>query len=117
MKVLLLVALLFGTAHCLSVISGSQEQMKGFDPFEILGVEQDAPIERIKKAYRKLALQYHPDKNQDNPEAVAKFIMLSKAYSCLTDEEAREKCMKYGNPEGSGSFNVGIALPSFLIRK
>jgi len=43
--------------------------------------------------------------------------MISKAYECLTDEEAKAKCEKYGNPEGSHSFNVGIALPSFLIKK
>ncbi len=67
----------------------SSQEIKGFDPYEILGVEQDAPIEKIKKAYRKLALIYHPDRNRDNPEASAKFIMISKAYECLTDEEAK----------------------------
>jgi translocation protein SEC63 len=51
-----------------------------------LEVENNAPIEKIKKAYRKLALLYHPDRNQNNPEASAKFIMISKAYECLTDE-------------------------------
>jgi translocation protein SEC63 len=49
-------------------------------------VDPDAPIEKIKKAYRKLALLYHPDRNPDNPEASAKFIIISKAYECLTDE-------------------------------
>jgi DnaJ-class molecular chaperone len=67
----------------------SSQEIKGFGPYEILGVEQDAPIEKIKKAYRKLALIYHPDRNRDNPEASAKFIMISKAYECLTDEEAK----------------------------
>mgnify|MGYP003683170665 CR=1 FL=1 len=43
--------------------------------------------------------------------------MISKAYECLTNEDAKENCLKYGNPEGSTSFNVGIALPSFLVRK
>lgn len=95
----------------------TKDDIKGFDPYEILEVERDAPIERIKKAYRKLALLHHPDRNPDNPEASAKFIMISKAYECLTDEEAKEKCLKYGNPDGSSSFNVGIALPEFLVRK
>jgi len=62
-------------------------------------------------------LIYHPDRNPDDPQAAAKFIMISKAYECLTNEDARENCQKYGNPEGSNSFNVGIALPSFLVRK
>lgn len=60
---------------------------------------------------------YHPDRNQDNPEAAAKFIMISKAYECLTNEQAKEKCLKYGNPDGAASTNVGIALPSFLIKQ
>lgn len=59
--------------------------MKGFDPYEILEIDPDAPIEKIKKSYRRLALKYHPDRNQDDPQAQAKFIMISKAYECLTD--------------------------------
>ena len=43
--------------------------------------------------------------------------MISKAYECLTDEEKKENCAKFGNPEGSTSINVGIALPSFLVKK
>jgi len=42
---------------------------------------------------------------------------LTKAAQCLTDEKARENCEKYGNPEGGGSFSIGIALPSFLLAK
>ena len=64
-------------------------QMIGFDPYEILGVDMDASIITIKKAYRKLALTYHPDRNANNPEAAAKFIQISKAYECLTDPEAK----------------------------
>jgi curved DNA-binding protein CbpA len=63
--------------------------MKGFDPYEILEVETDATIEKIKKSYRRLALIYHPDRNKNNPQASAKFIMISKAYECLTNEEAK----------------------------
>ena len=67
----------------------NNQKMIGFDPYEILGVDIDAPVNKIKKAYRKLAIQYHPDKNQNNPEAQAKFIQISKAYECLTDEKAK----------------------------
>lgn len=63
--------------------------MIGFDPHEILGVSLDADLMTIKKAYRKLALQHHPDRNIHNPEVAAKFIQISKAYECLTDEEAK----------------------------
>ena len=59
--------------------------MIGFDPYEILGINMDASTTVIKKAYRKLALTYHPDRNSNNPEAAAKFIRISKAYECLTD--------------------------------
>jgi hypothetical protein len=43
--------------------------------------------------------------------------MISKAYECLTDEKAMAVCKKYGNPDGPGTFNVSIALPSFLLNK
>lgn len=84
-KVLLAIGILFGLVHCFFVLREKGDTMKGFDPYEILEVEPDAPIEKIKKSYRKLALKYHPDRNQDDPEAAARFIMISKAYECLTD--------------------------------
>ncbi len=46
--------------------SRNENKLKGFDPFEILGVPRDAPLRDIKKAYRKLALEFHPDKNIGN---------------------------------------------------
>lgn len=71
-------------SYCYTQAEASQK-MIGFDPYEILGVDIDAPVNTIKKAYRKLAIKYHPDKNLNNPEAQAKFIQISKAYECLTD--------------------------------
>ncbi len=87
-KVILIVCIVYGLAQCFMVLreSGDDMAMRGFDPYEILEVDQNAPIEKIKKSYRKLALKYHPDRNPGDPEAQAKFIMISKAYECLTDE-------------------------------
>ena len=54
--------------------------------YEILGVSKEATAEEIKKSYRKLSLQYHPDKN---PEGEDKFKEISEAYTVLGDEEKR----------------------------
>ena len=57
------------------------ENIASFDPFQILGVSNDASVRDIKKAYRQLSLKMHPDKNPDNPLAVQEFIKLNKAYA------------------------------------
>jgi preprotein translocase subunit Sec63 len=62
-----------------------------------------------------LALEFHPDRNQGDPDAQAKFILISKSYECFTDETKTANCFKYGNPDGAGSFRVGIGLPKFFI--
>jgi translocation protein SEC63 len=82
----LLLFIIYGIYYSSTAILTSTQDVKGFDPYAILEVEENAPIEKIKKAYRKLAVLFHPDRNQDNPEAKAKFIMISKAYECLTNE-------------------------------
>lgn len=66
------------------------------DYYEILGVNKKASQEDIKKAYRKLAVKYHPDKNPDNPEAEATFKGISEAYAVLSDPEKREQYDTYG---------------------
>jgi translocation protein SEC63 len=65
-------------------------------------------------AYRQLSRTKHPDKNPDDPNAVNEFIAITKAYTIMTDEKARDNFLKYGNPDGKGSMAVGIALPNFL---
>lgn len=61
------------------------------DYYKILGVNKNATQDEIKKAYRKLAMQYHPDRNPGNPEAEAKFKELAEAYEIIGDPEERTK--------------------------
>lgn len=82
------------------------------DYYEVLGVSRTSSAQEIKAAYRKLALQFHPDKNPGNAEAEEKFKEASEAYACLSDEEKRAKYDRFGhaaNPfgEGFGGFGGG----------
>lgn len=65
--------------------------------YETLGVSKTATTDEIKKAYRKLALKYHPDKNPDNAEAEAKFKKISEAYAVLSDSKKRQEYDTYGS--------------------
>jgi preprotein translocase subunit Sec63 len=98
---------------CFDVIK-DLEPLKSFTPHEILGVEMDATKAQVKKAYRRLSRDKHPDKNPDNPQAVNEFIQITKAYTIMTDDKARDNHIKHSNPDGAGSFAVGIALPTFI---
>ncbi len=80
------------------------------DYYEVLGVEKSADDATIKKAYRKLAMQFHPDKNPDNKEAEEKFKEASEAYEVLSDKDKRQIYDQYGHSGlesqfGSGGFN------------
>lgn len=72
------------------------------DYYKILGVDKSASQEEIKKAYRKLALKYHPDKNKGNKEAEEKFKEATEAYDVLYDSEKRKKYDMYGSEAFSG---------------
>lgn len=74
------------------------------DFYEILGVARDASEEDLKKAYRKLAMQYHPDRNQGDKSAEGKFKELNEAYDILKDAEKRAAYDRYGHAAfGNGS--------------
>ena len=67
------------------------------DYYELLGVDRGASADDLKRAYRKLARQYHPDANPDDQEAEAKFKEISEAYAVLSDESARARYDQFGH--------------------
>jgi molecular chaperone DnaJ len=81
------------------------------DYYEVLGVERDADAEAIKRAYRKLAVQFHPDKNPDDKSAEEKFKEATEAYEVLRDGEKRGAYDRFGhsglNGPGGGGFGGG----------
>jgi len=72
------------------------------DYYEVLGVSRDASPDEIKRAYRKAALKYHPDRNKDDPEAERKFKEAAEAYEVLSDPEKRQRYDRYGHRGLSG---------------
>src|SRR6188768_3142118 len=78
------------------------------DYYEILSVTKTASGEEIKKAYRKVAMQYHPDRNPDNKEAEEKFKEAAEAYEVLSDADKKAKYDRFGHSAfapGSGGFS------------
>jgi len=94
------------------------------DYYEVLGLGRDATEEDIKRVYRRLALQYHPDKNPGNKEAEEKFKEATEAYEVLKDPEKRSRYDRYGHAgvaaeAGFGgfdfsTFNLSDALRAFM---
>jgi len=79
------------------------------DYYEVLGVAKDASAADIKKAYRKLALKYHPDKNPGDKEAEEKFKEAAEAYDVLSNDDKRAKYDQFGHSMGSQGFGGGAS--------
>ncbi len=77
------------------------------DYYEILGVERDASAKEIKKAYRRVAMKYHPDRNPDDKSAEDKFKEASEAYEILSDTQKRGSYDQYGHDAVSGNAGAG----------
>ena len=77
------------------------------DYYEVLGVGKSTPQEEIKKAYRKLALKYHPDKNKGDKASENKFKEASEAYHVLSDKERRTNYDQFGHAAFEGGAGRG----------
>ena len=88
------------------------------DYYEVLGVDRNADVNAIKKAYRKLAKKYHPDTNAGNPKAEEMFKEVTEAYNVLSDDKKRKLYDQFGRgafdggasqggPGASGSYSYG----------
>lgn len=94
--------------------------MPNKDYYDTLGVSRDASKEDITKAYRKMAMKYHPDRNPDDKEAAEKFREATEAYDVLSDEQKRDQYDRFGTTgdygEGMGGFDFDLsdALRRFM---
>ena len=87
------------------------------DYYKTLGVEKTASSDEIKKAYRKLALKFHPDKNPDNKEAEEKFKRISEAYAVLCDAEKRKQYDSVGSDQFSRNYSQEDIFRNFDLNE
>ena len=82
------------------------------DYYEVLGVSKDAQADKIKKAYRKIAMKYHPDRNPGDKSAEDKFKEAAEAYEVLSNEEKRARYDRFGHAgmrgAGGGGANMNM---------
>jgi molecular chaperone DnaJ len=78
------------------------------DYYDVLGVQRTCTLEDLKRVYRKLALEYHPDRNPGNQEAEERFKEVNEAYSVLSDPQRREQYDMYGHAAPSGVLRARV---------
>ncbi|PYX08039.1 MAG: molecular chaperone DnaJ [Acidobacteria bacterium] len=86
------------------------------DYYEVLGVARGATEQEIKSAYRKLALQFHPDRNPNNPDSEEKFKECSEAYAVLADGEKRAMYDRYGHAGVAGAAGGGVGFDATVFQ-
>jgi curved DNA-binding protein CbpA len=84
------------------------------DPYQALNVPRDADDATIKKAYRKLAKEYHPDRNADKPGAAERFSAITAAYDLLTDKEKRARYDR-GEIDENGNPKAPMVFPTSMV--
>src|SRR4051794_10585713 len=90
------------------------------DYYEVLGVERSAAADEVKRAYRKLAVQFHPDKNPDDPHSEEKFKEIGEAYDVLMDADKRAAYDRFGHAafsQGTAAFRGGFHDPFDIFRE
>lgn len=98
---------------------GKQAMAQKEDYYKTLGVSKDVSADDLKKAYRKLAMKHHPDRNPDDPAAKDKFAAISEAYEVLSDPEKRKQYDEFGfdGPQGNGFGMDDDDLRDFMRRQ
>ncbi|KAJ3606824.1 hypothetical protein NHX12_026343, partial [Muraenolepis orangiensis] len=107
-------ALLFGWAVFLLLaykVSKLDREYQEYNPYEVLNLDPGATTSEIKKQYHLLSKKFHPDKGGDE----AAFMMITKAYAALTNEQTKKNWELYGDPDGPRATNFGIALPAWIV--
>src|SRR5580658_4027228 len=87
------------------------------DYYEVLGVDRSADMDEIKKAYRKLALKFHPDRNPNDKTAEEKFKEIGEAYEALSDPVSRGAYDQYGHAAFDRSRRSGFHDPTDIFRE
>src|SRR4030081_3867494 len=83
------------------------------DYYEVLGVSRTATAEELKRAYRKLALQFHPDRNPNDPQSEARFKEVNEAYEILSDQAKRQRNDSVGHAGTRGMPGVDLGGAGF----
>ncbi|KAK4054748.1 DnaJ-like protein [Microbotryomycetes sp. JL201] len=94
---------------------GTDEKPLDMSYYDLLGLKADCTTEDVKKAYRRLAIKNHPDKNPDDPQAAERFKEIAVAYTTLSDEGLRHTYNEFGKGKGDGTGEDGIVDPESIF--